>query len=43
MMAGKWWTLATLWTAQFYSPAEVILFDNDDNGLEVAKEFGATQ
>jgi alcohol dehydrogenase len=35
--------LATLLTAQFYSPAEVIMIDNDDNRLEVAKKFGATQ
>ena len=35
--------LATLLTAQFYSPAEVIMVDNDDNRLEVAKKFGATQ
>ena len=35
--------LATLLTAQFYSPAEVIMVDNDDNRLEIAKKFGATQ
>ncbi len=35
--------LATLLTAQFYSPAEVIMVDNDDNRLKVAKTFGATQ
>ncbi len=35
--------LAVLLTAQFYSPAEVIVVDNDDNRLEVAKKFGATQ
>ena len=35
--------LATLLTAQFYSPAEVIMIDNDDNRLEVAKKFGATR
>jgi alcohol dehydrogenase len=35
--------LATLLTAQFYSPAEVIMVDNDDNRLQVAKTFGATQ
>lgn len=34
--------LATLLTAQFYSPAAVIMVDNDDNRLEVAKKFGAT-
>jgi len=30
-------------TAQFYSPAAIIMVDNDDNRLEVAKKFGATQ
>jgi alcohol dehydrogenase len=35
--------LATLMTAQFYSPANIIMVDNDDNRLEVAKKFGATQ
>src|SRR5688572_3823725 len=35
--------LATLLTAQFYSPAEIIMVDNDANRLEVAKKFGATQ
>jgi len=34
--------LAILLTSQFYSPAEVIVVDNDDNRLEVAKKFGAT-
>lgn len=34
--------LAALLTAQFYSPAEVIMIDIDDNRLEVAKRFGAT-
>jgi alcohol dehydrogenase len=34
--------LAALLTAQFYSPAEIILIDLDDNRLEVAKSFGAT-
>jgi alcohol dehydrogenase len=34
--------LATLLTAQFYSPAEIIMIDLDDNRLEVAKHFGAT-
>jgi len=34
--------LATLLTAQFYSPAEIIMIDVDDNRLEVAKRFGAT-
>jgi len=35
--------LAILLTAQFYSPAEVIMVDNDDNRLKIAKMFGATQ
>jgi alcohol dehydrogenase len=35
--------LAALLTAQFYSPAELIMVDLDDNRLEVAKMFGATQ
>jgi len=35
--------LATLLTAQFYSPAEIIMIDLDDNRLEVAKRFGATR
>src|SRR5471032_2496287 len=34
--------LATLLTAQFYSPAEIIMIDLDDNRLQVAKTFGAT-
>ena len=34
--------LAVLLTAQFYSPADIIMVDNDDNRLEVAKKFGAT-
>jgi alcohol dehydrogenase len=34
--------LAALLTAQFYSPAETIVIDLDDNRLEVAKRFGAT-
>ena len=34
--------LAALLTAQFYSPAEIIMIDLDDNRLEVAKRFGAT-
>jgi alcohol dehydrogenase len=34
--------LAALLTAQFYSPAEIIMVDVDDNRLEVAKKFGAT-
>lgn len=35
--------LATLLTAQFYSPSEIIMIDLDDNRLEVAKRFGATR
>jgi len=34
--------LAALLTAQFYSPAQIIVIDPDDNRLEVAKQFGAT-
>lgn len=35
--------LSALLTAQFYSPAQVILIDTDDNRLETAKKLGATQ
>jgi alcohol dehydrogenase len=35
--------LAALLTAQFYSPAEIIMIDLDDNRLETALRFGATQ
>ncbi len=35
--------LATLLTAQLYSPSEIIMIDLDDNRLEVAKRLGATQ
>ena len=35
--------LATLLTAQLYSPAEVIMIDPDENRLRVAKQLGATQ
>lgn len=35
--------LAVLLTAQFYSPAAIIMVDNDSNRLDVAKRFGATQ
>lgn len=35
--------LAALLTAQFYSPAEIIMVDLDENRLKVAKRFGATQ
>lgn len=34
--------LATLLTAQFYSPAKIIMIDLDQSRLEVAKRFGAT-
>jgi alcohol dehydrogenase len=34
--------LAALITAQFYTPAEIIMVDVDDNRLQVAKNFGAT-
>jgi alcohol dehydrogenase len=34
--------LAALLTAQFYSPAALIMVDLDDNRLEVAKSLGAT-
>jgi alcohol dehydrogenase len=34
--------LAVLLTAQFYSPAEIIMIDLDEKRLEVAKRFGAT-
>lgn len=34
--------LAVLLTAQFYAPAEIIMIDQDDNRLNVAKTFGAT-
>jgi len=35
--------MAALLTAQFYSPSEIIMIDLDDNRLNVAKTFGATQ
>lgn len=35
--------LAALLTAQLYSPAAIIMIDLDDNRLEVARSFGATQ
>jgi len=35
--------IAALLTAQFYSPAEIIMIDRDENRLEVSKKFGATQ
>ncbi len=34
--------LAALLTARFYSPARIIVVDLDDNRLEVAQRFGAT-
>jgi alcohol dehydrogenase len=34
--------LAALLTAQFYSPAKIIMIDLDDNRLEIARRFGAT-
>src|ERR1700735_37618 len=34
--------MAALLTAQFYTPAEIIVIDQDDNRLAVAKTFGAT-
>ncbi len=34
--------LATLLTAQFYSPASITVIDVDENRLAVAREFGAT-
>src|SRR3978361_1551131 len=35
--------MAALLTSQFYTPAEIIVIDQDDNRLEVAKTFGATK
>ena len=35
--------IAALLTAQFYSPAEIIAIDLDDNRLATAKRFGATK
>ncbi|WP_243039163.1 zinc-dependent alcohol dehydrogenase family protein [Dyella sedimenti] len=34
--------LAALLTAQFYTPARIIMIDLDDNRLAVARQFGAT-
>jgi alcohol dehydrogenase len=34
--------LAALLTAQFYSPAQIVMIDRDANRLEVARRFGAT-
>lgn len=35
--------LSALLSTQFYSPAEIIMVDLDDNRLQVAKELGATR
>jgi alcohol dehydrogenase len=35
--------IAVLLTAQFYSPAEIIMIDPDENRLAMAAKFGATQ
>jgi len=35
--------LAALLTARFYAPAQIIMIDLDNNRLEVAKRFGATE
>ena len=35
--------LSAVLTAQFYSPAEIIMIDLDDNRLQAAKDLGATQ
>ncbi len=35
--------LASLLTAQFYAPSEIIMIDPDDNRLAVSKKLGATQ
>ena len=34
--------LAALLTAQFYSPAQIVMIDLDENRLQVGKRFGAT-
>jgi alcohol dehydrogenase len=34
--------LAALLTAQFYSPAQIIMIDMDDNRLQMSSRFGAT-
>ena len=34
--------LATLLTAQFYSPSRLVMIDVDENRLSIAKSFGAT-
>jgi alcohol dehydrogenase len=35
--------LATLLTAQFYAPSQIIMIDPDENRLDVSKTFGAAQ
>ena len=35
--------LAALLTAQFYSPAEIVMIDRDDHRLKLAQSLGATQ
>jgi alcohol dehydrogenase len=35
--------LASLLTAQFYSPSQIIMIDIDDGRLEIARQFGATE
>ena len=35
--------LAALLTAQFYSPAQIIMIDLDDSRLDIARQFGATE
>ncbi|WP_175688691.1 zinc-dependent alcohol dehydrogenase family protein [Burkholderia anthina] len=35
--------LAALLTAQFYSPARIVMIDPDSNRLEIARHFGATE
>jgi alcohol dehydrogenase len=35
--------LASLLTAQFYTPAQIIMIDPDDNRLQVSKRLGATE
>jgi alcohol dehydrogenase len=35
--------MAALLTAQFYSPAEIIMIDGDKNRLDVSTKFGATK
>lgn len=34
--------MATLLTAKFYSPGRIFMIDTDENRLELAREFGAT-